>query len=179
MNYLIKCNTPLYSVVLLFLIAGTTVFSQNNDAFQSKNQFWDKVQFGGGLGLGIGNGFTNIAVAPSAIYNFNQYVAAGVGLQYSYLKQKNLFSSQMYGASIIGLVNPLPEVQLSVELEELRVNVSYENINVEDDFWNTGLFLGAGYRAQNITIGARYNVLFNKDKNVYGDAFMPFVRVYF
>jgi hypothetical protein len=32
---------------------------------------------------------------------------------------------------------------------------------------------------ENVTIGARYNVLFDKDKNVYGEAFMPFVRVFF
>jgi hypothetical protein len=57
--------------------------------------------------------------------------------------------------------------------------VNYENINLKENFWNTGLFLGAGYRTQNVTIGARYNVLFDKDRNVYGDAFMPFVRVYF
>lgn len=118
-------------------------------------------------------------MAPSAIYNFNQYVSAGVGLQYSYLKQKNLFDSHTYGGSIIGLVNPIEEIQLSVELEQLRVNVNYENINLKENFWNTGLFLGAGYRTQNVTIGARYNVLFDKDRNVYGDAFMPFVRVYF
>jgi hypothetical protein len=77
------------------------------------------------------------------------------------------------------LVNPIPELQLSVELEQLRVNVNYESENISDKFWNTGLFLGAGYRQDNFTIGVRYNVLFNEDKNVYGDALMPFVRVYF
>ena len=50
---------------------------------------------------------------------------------------------------------------------------------ISDNFWNTGLFLGAGYRMENVTIGARYNVLFQEDKGVYGDALMPFVRVYF
>ena len=171
---------PLFLLtILFFLTLNCAVFSQNNDTQNPQNMFWKNVQFGGGLGLGFGNGFTNIVVAPSAIYNFNQYVAAGVGLQYSYLQQRNLFSSQMYGASVIGLVNPIENIQLSVELEQLRVNVNYENANFKDDFWNTGLFLGAGYRANNITIGARYNVLFDKDRNVYGDAFMPFVRVYF
>lgn len=166
-------------LILFFSACSTTVFSQNNDIQNPKSNFWKDVQFGGGIGLGIGNGFTNIAVSPTAIYNFNQYVSAGASLQYSYLKQRNLFSSHMYGGSIIGLVNPIPEVQLSVELEQLRVNLSYDDINAKEDFWNTGLFLGAGYRANNITIGARYNVLFDKNRNVYGDAFMPFVRVFF
>jgi hypothetical protein len=174
-----KTKTTFSLVILLFLSFTANVFSQNNDMQSPRSNFWKDVQFGGGLGLGIGNGFTNIAVSPAAIYNFNQYVSAGVGLQYSYLKQRNIFSSQMYGGSIIGLVNPLPEVQLSVELEQLRVNVSYDDLDIKEDFWNTGLFLGAGYRANNVTIGARYNVLFDKNRNVYGDAFMPFVRVFF
>ena len=52
-----------------------------------QNQFWKNVQFGGGIGLGFGSGYTDISLAPSAIYNFNEYVALGVGAQYKYLKQ--------------------------------------------------------------------------------------------
>jgi len=156
-----------------------SISAQQNLQPQSKSDFWNKVQFGGGLGLGFGSGFTNISLAPSAIYNVNKYFSAGVGLQYSYLKQRDFYTSSQYGASLIGLVNPIEEIQLSVELEQLRVNVDFEDTNTSRDFWNTGLFLGAGYRTENITIGARYNVLFDKDKGVYGDALMPFVRVFF
>ncbi len=173
----------LSTLLILLVFKTNSLYSQEtqktNNQPITKSSFWQDVQFGGGLGLGIGNGFTNISVAPSAIYNFNQYVSAGLGLQYSYLKQKNFFSSSQYGGSIIGLVNPMEEIQLSLELEQLRVNVDYEDVTISDDFWNTALFIGAGYRMENVTIGARYNVLFDDDKNVYGDAFMPFVRVYF
>jgi hypothetical protein len=48
------------------------------------------VQFGGGVGLGFGSNYTDISLAPSAIYNFNEYVALGLGGQYTYLKQKKL-----------------------------------------------------------------------------------------
>jgi long-subunit fatty acid transport protein len=178
-----KSNSFIHQSKILFCILifsfSNNVFSQNVSAKNSGDDFWRNVQFGGGLGLSVGNNFTNITVAPSAIYNLNQYVSLGMGLQYSYLKQKNLFTSNMYGGSLIGLVNPIREVQLSVELEQLRVNVNYDDTNFKDNFWNTGLFLGAGYRMENVTIGARYNVLFDKDRNVYGDAFMPFVRVFF
>lgn len=165
--------------IIAFFLVFSTGFSQEESQPKPVPSFWDKVQFGGGLGLGFGSGYTDITVAPTAIYNFNQYVAVGAGVQYSYLRQKNFFTSNNYGASVIGLFNPIPEAQLSVELEQLRVNLTYEDIDVTDDFWNTALFLGAGYRMENITIGARYNVLFDKDKNVYGEAFMPFVRVFF
>jgi long-subunit fatty acid transport protein len=166
------------SIITFFLIFNQG-FSQEISHQEPKSSFWKNVQFGGGLGLGFGNGYTDITVAPTAIYNFNEYVALGLGVQYSYFRQKELFTSNNYGASVIGLFNPIPEVQLSAELEQLRVNLNYENIDVTDNFWNTALFLGAGYRMENITIGARYNVLFDKDKNVYGEAFMPFVRVFF
>ncbi|MFV8368601.1 hypothetical protein [Flavobacterium sp. LB2R40] len=164
----------------LTLFFSSCLFAQQND-MQPKmvNQFWRNVQFGGGIGLGFGSGYTDIALAPSAIYNFNEYVALGIGLQYKYLKQKDLYASHLYGGSGIGLFNPIPEIQLSAELEQLRVNVNLDGSNSSSqDYWNTGLFLGAGYRSGNATIGARYNVLTDKN-NIYGSAFMPFIRVYF
>lgn len=167
-------------LTFIFLLLMSCVnFAQQTPVTETKSDFWSDVQFGGGLGLAVGSGFTNISVSPTAIYNFNEYFSAGAGLQYSYLKQRDFYSSSMYGGSIIGLINPIEEFQLSVELEQLRVNLKADNSTFTDDFWNTGLFLGAGYRMDNVTIGARYNVLFVEDKGVYGDAFMPFVRVFF
>jgi hypothetical protein len=167
---------------LLILLFSISIYSQESQAKKDepKSEFWSNVQFGGGFALGFGNGFTNIGVSPIAIYNFNQHFAIGTGLQYSFLKEKGFYSSNMYGGSIVGLINPLQEVQLSVELEQLRVNLNFvDPAYKSNDFWNTGLFLGAGYRMENITAGIRYNMLFDKDKGVYGDALMPFVRIFF
>ncbi len=173
------------AILRSFLIL-TTLFSsgflsaqQQTIDHQSQSDFWKKVQFGGGLGLGFSSGYTNLSLAPSAIYNFNSYVALGLGVQYTYIKQKNYYDSHLYGGSIIGLFNPVNEIQLSAELEELRVNVNLMGSNSNSqDYWNTGLFLGAGYRSGNATVGARYNIL-NDTNNIYGSAFMPFIRVYF
>ncbi len=145
---------------------------------QNQSGLSERVHFGGSLGLSIGSGFTNIVVAPSVIYDVNQYFSAGAGLQGSYVNWQNNFESFIYGASIIGLVNPIEQVQLSAELEQLRVNTTYED-NFKDNFWNTALFLGVGYRTNNVTVGVRYNVLFKERNNVYNEAFMPFIRVYF
>ncbi len=152
------------------------------------SEFWKRVQFGGGLGLGFGRGYTDIALAPSAIYNFNEYVAGGFGLNGNYVNFKHYsgtideYRSFIYGGSTIILVNPVPFLQLSAELEQLRVNTRLEHFEdgvIHDNFWNTGLFVGAGYRNQNMTIGLRYNLLFDRNKTVYADSWMPFVRVYF
>ncbi|MFA7445673.1 MAG: hypothetical protein WCY89_06965 [Flavobacteriaceae bacterium] len=147
----------------------------------SKNDFWDNVRFGGGLGLSIGNNFTDIMIAPSAIYQFNEYFAAGVGLQGSYISVKDNYEAYAYGGSLLALLNPIEEIQLSTELEQLRVNLDFDNgfSQYTDNFWNTALFLGAGYHTRNVTIGVRYNVLHNNTKNIYSEAFMPFIRVYF
>ncbi len=166
---------------VFYLMMTSTLKAQVYQQTAQKSDFWQRVRFGGGLGLNFGNNFTNINVAPSAVYQVNEYFAAGVGLSGSYVKQKNYYDSYIYGASIITLFNPLPEIQLSAELEQLRVNNTYTQFNphIEDDFWNTALFLGAGYRVQNFTIGIRYNVLFKESNNVYSEAFLPFVRIYF
>ncbi|MBC5840720.1 hypothetical protein H8R23_04820 [Flavobacterium sp. F-380] len=167
-------------IVFILFISNNLTAQQQSFSSNSNTDFWNKVQFGGGLGLSLGSGYTDISVAPSAIYNFNEYVAMGVGLQYTYASQRNFYTSNLYGGSIIALFNPIPEIQLSAELEQLRVNLRGSGQNsFTNDFWNTGLFLGAGYRTGNVTLGARYNVLFKEDKGAYSDAFMPFVRVYF
>ena len=177
-NYFLNDYKSFLTVIALFFT--TITFAQRTSPPpQPENQFWKNVQVGGGLGLGFGSNYTDISVSPSAIYNFNEYVALGLGLQYKYLKQKDYYASHLYGGSIIGLLNPIRQIQLSAELEQLRVNVQLEGSNSSSqDFWNTALFVGAGYRSGSATIGARYNVLTDKS-SIYGSAFMPFVRVYF
>jgi len=168
--------TKIVFVVGLFFCSKDLKAQENEDI-----DFWNRVHFGGGLGVGIGSNYTNIALAPSVIYDFNQYISAGIALQGSYVRDKNFYESYMYGPSLIVLGNPIPQIQLSAELEQLRVNVNYDDDLdfPNDNFWNTALFLGAGYRTNNVTIGVRYNVLHDSDRNVYSDALMPFVRVYF
>ncbi|AWK03868.1 hypothetical protein HYN56_06350 [Flavobacterium crocinum] len=169
--------------VIWAVLFSTNVSGQQKYVIDNSNHFWDKVQFGGGLGLGFGSGYTDISVMPSAIYNVNEIVAVGVGLQFGYLNSRNYYESFVYGGSVITLVNPIPEIQLSAELEQVRVDTRYDsNINrpaFSDSYWNTALYLGAGYRTGNVTIGARYDVLYDPDRSLYGSGFMPFVRVYF
>ena len=172
---------PIFVIMILFFSSYVT--AQQNYTINNNTNFWDKVQFGGGLGLGFGSGYTNISVMPSAIYNINEIVAMGVGLQFGYLYQKNYYESFVYGGSFITLVNPISQLQLSAELEQVRVDTDYEenyyHPGYSDAYWNTALYLGAGYRTGNVTIGARYDVLYDPNKSLYGSGFMPFVRVYF
>jgi hypothetical protein len=171
-------------LISMFFGFSANIFAQFRTSAPppTKSYFWKNVQFGGGFGLSVGSGYTNITIAPSAIYNFNENVSLGTGLQGSYTSSKvDDYKSSIYGGSLIALFNPVEQVQLSLELEQVLVNRTLNTLNghFKDNFWNTGLFIGAGYRAENVTVGARYNILYNRNDFVYTEAFMPFVRVYF
>lgn len=147
----------------------------------STNDFWNHVQFGGGIGLGFGNGFFSGTLAPSAIYQFNPQFAMGLGISGTYNKRKHAYSSTILGGSIMAFYNVIPELQLSAEFEESHVTRKWEieGLNRTDTYWYPALFFGAGFRAGNVTIGLRYDVLYKESKSIYGTAYMPFVRVYF
>ncbi len=163
----------------LFLIFGVmTSIGQ----IHHQQQFTDRVKIGGSLGLSFGNGFFSGTLAPSAIYQFTPQFAMGVGLNGTYNSLKNNYESTILGGSALALYNVIPEIQLSAEFEELNVNRKYKETFGEDfteNYWYPALFLGVGFHANNIAIGIRYDVLYENDKSIYADAFVPFVRVYF
>jgi len=165
-------------IFLFLLLIGFSSMGQN---YQSKSDFWNRVHFGGGLGLGFTNGGFNGSVSPSAIYQFNEQFATGVSLNFNYAKF-NEDKLLAYGGSVLTLFNPVPFLQLSGEFEQLRINRTLSNIgfnDIEDNYWSPALFLGLGYSNQNITFGMRYDILYDDDKSIYANAWMPFVRVYF
>ena len=165
---------------VLFLVCNLC-FSQNRNAPRnSKSPFWSQVRFGGGLGLGFTNGGFNAAVSPSAIYQFNNQFAAGLSLNFNYAKF-NDDKLVAYGGSVLSLYNPIQFLQLSAEFEQLRINRSFDDgvIRLENNYWSPALFLGLGYTDRNFTVGVRYDVLYDDNKSIYANAWMPFVRVYF
>jgi hypothetical protein len=165
--------------VLLFLQLFNSAVAQGPTNLPSQpNNFWKNVQFGGGIGLNFSSGYTDIFIAPSAIYNVNPTVALGAGLNFNYVASRNYFSSFVYGISTLVLVNPIPEIQLSVGLNQSRVNYQEEGFsNFSEDYWDTSLIVGAGYRTGNVTIGIGYNLL--QDDRYDTEPFVPFVRAYF
>lgn len=162
--------------VFCFSISFSQTIAKNNP-----NEFWKQVQFGGGFGLNFGTGYTEITLAPSAIYPVNDYVSLGAGLLGSFTHFKHYYTTGVYGVSAISLFNPIEKVQLSIEVEQARVNTQIQMIPnpITKNYWNTALYVGAGYRNGNVTLGARYNLLFDKNESTYSDALMPFIRFYF
>jgi len=138
--------------------------------------FWSQVRYGGGVGLSFGNESVQIGLSPSAIYQVNDYAALGLGLNYTYSK---IFDTRFsaFGGSVLGLVNPIPALQLSGEFEQLYVNRSFGP--VDDSYWLPALFLGVGFSTGPVTFGIRYDVLYDDQRSLYADPWLPFIRVYF
>lgn len=163
-------------VKMLIMLFAVSSFGQ-----QTRNTFWENVNFGGGIGLGFGDGYFSGTITPSAIYEFNPYIGLGLGLNATYATQKNLHKSTILGGSILAIANPYEFVQLSIEFEELNIQRNFEDgyFIDNDNYWYPALFLGIGYRSYNMTVGIRYDVLYDDNKSIYTDPWMPFVRFYF
>lgn len=165
----------------IFFICISSIHSQEDNQ-RVRGNFWQNVRFGGGFGLGFGNGNFSGTIAPSAIYDFNDQFALGLGLNAIFSKRRDFYKSTVLGGSVIALFNPIDVIQLSTEFEPLHVNRNFDEdfvSNADDKYWYSALFLGAGYRTGNVTIGIRYDVLYDEDKSIYADPWIPFFRVFF
>ncbi|MFH6768061.1 alpha-ketoglutarate decarboxylase [Gaetbulibacter aquiaggeris] len=167
--------------IVLFFIFSFPLLAQNNKSIGTSSDFWNHVRFGGGIGLSFGDGFFSGTLAPSAIYQFNEQVALGLGLSGTYNTQKDLYKSSIIGASIVGLVNPITAIQLSAEFEELNVSRKWDSRTgfADENYWYPAIFLGVGYNSGPVTFGIRFDVLYDRNKSIYSEAWVPFVRVYF
>ena len=183
-------NNIFYKKLVFTFLVGI-LFCGINNAQDDESSFWNQVRYGGNLGLNFSTGYTAIQIAPQAVYQVNPFVGVGVGLNGSYVKRNfdrndrfvgdNLdFTSTILGGSLIGIFQPIREIQLSSDFELLNVNQNFEDSQFQDDnYWVPALFLGAGYVTGAVTIGARYDVLFDEDRSIYRNGIQPFVRVLF
>jgi hypothetical protein len=175
-TYIIK------NIIILSIFGLFSCLSFSQEATADGN-FWDRVRYGGNIGANFGNNFTSVLIAPQAIYQVNQFVGVGLGLNYSYserdLNRFDDFTSTIAGGSVIAIGQPIDFLQLSADFEYLRVNRNFRERSLNDDYWVPALFLGAGYQQGNFVLGARYDVLFNDRRSIYANGIQPFVRVLF
>jgi len=163
-------------ILILMFFCNPSIFAQD-----AKSDFWNQVRFGGGFGLNFGNGFFSATIAPIGVYEFNEKVALGVGLNGTFNSQKSVSKSTILGGSLIGLYNPIKAIQVSAEFEHLNVNTRYNvNLNIRDNnYWIPALYMGLGYRSGNAIFGIRYDVLYDDEQSIYADPWAPFVRFFF
>jgi len=179
-------------VVFLFCLFSNA--QQQDSVFQQQSDFWKKVRFGATFGQRLKThsvpyfrmviDYFEITAAPSAVYQINKYFETGIGFQASYIDKRIGFhglpdyKANVYGGSLIALVNPIKYVQFSTEVMQLHINKEYYD-RTSKDYWNTALFVGLGYRARHLRIGFRYNVLEKNKNNIYKKGNSLFVSVYY
>ncbi|WP_434037069.1 alpha-ketoglutarate decarboxylase [Formosa sp. 4Alg 33] len=162
-------------LILIFSLCFKNISAQNS-------YLSDNIKFGGGIGLSFGNEFFSGTLEPSAIYQVNPQFAFGAGLNFTYNSQKNFYKSTIIGGTLTALFNPIQTIQLSGEYQQLHVNRKYDNDRVlykDEKYWSPALLLGIGYQTNNVTVGVRYDVLYDDDKSIYATPWAPFIRVYF
>ncbi|CAN0600756.1 unnamed protein product, partial [Ectocarpus sp. 12 AP-2014] len=127
-------------------------------------------------------GGTNISLSPNLIYNVSDNFSLGAGVQGSYNSIKNVQKTTTFGANVIGQYNLSKKLMSLLEFAQLKVNTKQETPTgeIKDDFWESALFVGAGYNINNkISIGAKFNVLYDDDESVYSSPIIPFVNITF
>ena len=140
-----------------------------------------RLKFGVGFGLSFVGG-TNISLAPNLTYKLSEKISFGVGIQGSYSAIKDLQNTTTFGGNVSTLYSPIRKITALLEFAELNVTTKTETPDgeIEDNYWDAALFVGAGFNVTDkISVGAKYNVLYDKDKSVYTSPIIPFVNISF
>lgn len=170
-------KTLIFFVLVIFI--NFNLFAQNS--VSNKSAFFENVRFGGGFNIGVGSNYSTFSLSPSAIYDFSDKFGAGLSMTYVYVKNKSIQNSttNLYGGSILALFKPIYYLQISTEYENLKINQNYYSANNISQ-WQNALYFGLEYVTGNISMGLRYDVLFDKVKSITSSsALNPVFRIYF
>jgi len=134
----------------------------------------ERIFVGGFLGLQLGTQ-TAINVSPQAGYLISNRFSAGLGATYQLYHDRffgQSFTTHVFGYSLFGRLHIMPRIFAHFEFEQL--NLQFRENRVLDQpgerFWESNVFLGAGYRQPmservNLNIMLLYN--FNHQSQAY------------
>ena len=99
---MMKFFIPFFCLSTLFLNVKAQTEKKEEDevikgGFKKENLF-----VGGNVALGLGSGNFSVGVGPYVGYSINKYIDAAVGLNYSYLSQRDYYTTQKNRQSVIG-----------------------------------------------------------------------------
>ncbi|HSC37563.1 MAG TPA: hypothetical protein VLD19_06830 [Chitinophagaceae bacterium] len=132
-------NKRVVVLLLIAAMAGSAAHAQRGEDPEPKTGFdKSKLFFGGNFGLSFSSYYTLVNVSPQVGYRFNDYLAAGVGLNFIYSSQKYFdnfgndafrYNYGVTGLNVFGRVYPIREVflQLQPELNYTWGTVKYYN----------------------------------------------------
>lgn len=170
-------------VIVIVFISFENTFSQVTEiaVVDSMAKVDRRLKFGCGFGLSFVGG-TNIGLSPNLVYSVNDKVNFGVGIQGNYTSIKDLQQTTTFGANVLGQYSPIQKLTMLLEFAQLKVNTKTEAVtgDTKQDYWDSALFVGAGLNiTDKISLGAKYNILYDKDESVYTSPIIPFVNITF
>lgn len=170
-------------LLMLFTLVGLQARAQKE--IDDQSGFWERVYFGGNVGLQVGNVETSIVLSPLAGYMFTQKFSAGLGLTYQYYKaeyQNFKYSTNLYGGRLFGRYNINDNIFAYGEYESLNVDVpqSYDPVKQEiiyDKQWVPGVFVGGGLMQRmgpnlGFQVMALYNLAYDTYRSPYPSPFI-------
>ncbi|HYF30294.1 MAG TPA: hypothetical protein VD993_04190 [Chitinophagaceae bacterium] len=109
---------------LIVCALALSVRAQDEEEETKKGFDKEKLFFGGNFGLGFGSNQTNINVSPQVGYRFNDYFAAGTGINFIYVSYKYEWLLPSYkenfgvaGLNIFGRVYPIRFIFAQIQPE--------------------------------------------------------------
>lgn len=162
-----------YLLLVCFLVGVTRTMAQDSTANESgtkEKKVFDKSRlfFGGNFGLAFGNRTTLVNISPQVGYRFNDYLAAGMGVNGQYSRFKYDFSRQtlgIAGMNVFGRFYPLRQGFLQLQPEFNYIWGKYEDLTSDAEYSLNGkvrpsLLAGAGVVLGGMVIMAQYDLLY-------------------
>jgi len=132
-------NKRVFILLLITVLAGSYANAQRpreDDPEPTTGFDKSKLFFGGNFGLSFSNYYTLVNVSPQIGYRFNDYLAAGTGINFLYSSQKSIdiygydysrLNIGVAGLNVFGRVYPIKEafLQLQPELNYTWGNIKY------------------------------------------------------
>ncbi len=109
----------LFTVVITLAFSGA--FAQNDNEITQDSPFWDRVFFGGNLGLSFGD-VTFVEVAPLVGYRVTDKLSTGLQIQYRYRNDRRFtpdLEASDYGFNLFARYNIFEPFFLQAEYEYL------------------------------------------------------------
>ncbi len=172
----------LFFTLFLALII-TQISAQYYEQPKEKPSFKDKIFFGGGLGLQFGD-ITAIEVAPIIGYRITERFHAGIGLSYSYYKDKRYaidLDYSTYSGSVFTRFFITESLFAQAEVEALNREV-FTSLNPIESYrkWIDSYLIGGGYFQQiGQRSGAYLLILWNLNETEFTPYTNPVVRIGF
>lgn len=172
--------------------------TQKQQKEKEPQDIWDRLVYGGGLGLSFGN-YTRISLAPQVGYRFNDHWVAGAGVIYNYVKINRIydpfqgqfvdpnFENTIYGPNFFGNYFPNDKLFFGAQFEYLNFDDYFYGNNQPNptitNRWTPVLFAQGGYTQPIgekgfLQVGLRVNLL-HDERSPYDNWWSPVINFYF